>query len=135
MAFQTFPPRLLPSSWLVLVTSLLHFITVYGIDVFIAPATTFSSLPEGYQFTLWTSLVHLFPTETPFLTPQRSYAYLRAYCIATTFYDTIHIIYMQHNVSLTVLSAVTHIITLNWRCPWCNGYRRKKWTRQHEFKS
>ena len=22
-----------------------------------------------------------------------------------------------------------------WRCPWCNGYRRRKWTRQHEFKS
>ena len=20
-------------------------------------------------------------------------------------------------------------------CPWCNGYRRRKWTRQHEFKS
>ena len=22
-----------------------------------------------------------------------------------------------------------------WRCQWCNGYRRRKWTRQHEFKS
>ena len=22
-----------------------------------------------------------------------------------------------------------------WRHPWCNGYRRKKWTRWHEFKS
>ena len=22
-----------------------------------------------------------------------------------------------------------------WRCPWCNGYRRRKWTRWHEFKS
>ena len=21
------------------------------------------------------------------------------------------------------------------RCPWCNGYRRTKWTRRHEFKS
>ena len=21
------------------------------------------------------------------------------------------------------------------RCPWCNGYRRRKWTRQHEFKT
>ena len=21
------------------------------------------------------------------------------------------------------------------RCPWCNGYHRRKWTRQHEFKS
>ena len=22
-----------------------------------------------------------------------------------------------------------------WRCPWCNGYRRGKWIRRHEFKS
>ena len=22
-----------------------------------------------------------------------------------------------------------------WRCLWCNGYRRRKWIRQHEFKS
>ena len=22
-----------------------------------------------------------------------------------------------------------------WRCPWCNGYRRTKWPRRHEFKS
>ena len=22
-----------------------------------------------------------------------------------------------------------------WRCTWCNGYRRRKWTRWHEFKS
>ena len=22
-----------------------------------------------------------------------------------------------------------------WRCPWCNGYRCRKWTRRHEFKS
>ena len=24
---------------------------------------------------------------------------------------------------------------LQWRCPWCNSYRRRKWTRRHEFKS
>ena len=22
-----------------------------------------------------------------------------------------------------------------WRCPWCNGYPRRKWIRRHEFKS
>ena len=22
-----------------------------------------------------------------------------------------------------------------WRCPWCSRYRRRKWTRWHEFKS
>ena len=25
--------------------------------------------------------------------------------------------------------------SLLWRCPWCNSYRRRKWTRRHEFKS
>ena len=25
--------------------------------------------------------------------------------------------------------------THSWRCPWCNGYRCRKWTRRHEFKS
>ena len=24
---------------------------------------------------------------------------------------------------------------IEWRCPSCNGYRRRKWTRRHEFKS
>ena len=28
-----------------------------------------------------------------------------------------------------------HWLYLQWRCPWCNGYRRRKWTRRHEFKS
>ena len=26
------------------------------------------------------------------------------------------------------------IVKKRWRCPWCNGYRRRKWTRRHEFK-
>ena len=25
-------------------------------------------------------------------------------------------------------------LRLFWRCPWCNCYRRRKWTRRHEFK-
>ena len=27
------------------------------------------------------------------------------------------------------------IIHITRRCPWCNGYRSRKWTRRHEFKS
>ena len=27
------------------------------------------------------------------------------------------------------------ILSKSWRCLWCNGYRRRKWTRRHEFKS
>ena len=43
------------------------------------------------------------------------------------------------------LSNVTHVSTKGYkincslkmlrRCPWCNGYRRRKWARRHEFKS
>ena len=33
-----------------------------------------------------------------------------------------------------VNSALIHTRHL-WRCPWCEGYRRRKWTRRHEFKS
>ena len=27
------------------------------------------------------------------------------------------------------------ICKCNGRCPWCNGYRHRNWTRRHEFKS
>ena len=27
------------------------------------------------------------------------------------------------------------LLISSWMCLWCNGYRRRKWTRQHEFKS
>ena len=30
---------------------------------------------------------------------------------------------------------VVHIQLVQWRCPWCNCYHRRKWTRRHEFKS
>ena len=29
----------------------------------------------------------------------------------------------------------THIIDMYICCSWCNSYRRRKWTRRHEFKS
>ena len=38
--------------------------------------------------------------------------------------------------NLTQWSAIMGKPTwMQWRCPWCNGYRRRKWTRWHEFKS
>ena len=34
--------------------------------------------------------------------------------------------------------SISHIsdakLTSHWRCPWCNSYRHRKWTRQHKFK-
>ena len=33
------------------------------------------------------------------------------------------------NMKVTIIPIVT------WRCPWCNGYGRRNWTRRHEFKS
>ena len=35
---------------------------------------------------------------------------------------------LPHNAVLGACGVI-------WRCPWCNCYRRRKWTRQHEFKS
>ena len=32
------------------------------------------------------------------------------------------------------LLYITHLFFF-WRCPWCNCYRRRKWTRRLEFKS
>ena len=31
--------------------------------------------------------------------------------------------------------SIVQCITDIKRCPWCNGYRRRKWTQRHEFKS
>ena len=39
------------------------------------------------------------------------------------------------NSSFGVISLGKVINLLIRRCPWCNGYRRKKWTRWCEFKS
>ena len=40
-----------------------------------------------------------------------------------------------HVQSLVADSHRSLFAVCNWRCPWCNGYRRRKWTRRHEFKS
>ena len=35
-----------------------------------------------------------------------------------------------------MLQQYTYIcLIITRQCPWCNGYRRRNWTRQHEFKS
>ena len=34
-----------------------------------------------------------------------------------------------------LLELQIHILLVLRRCLWCNGYRRRKWTRRHEFKS
>ena len=36
------------------------------------------------------------------------------------------------NYSCTLPSIIQYT---PWRCPWCNCYRRRKWTRRYEFKS
>ena len=41
-----------------------------------------------------------------------------------------HYFYMSHSSFVC-----TQLNSFSRRCPWCNGYRRRKWTRWHEFKS
>ena len=39
------------------------------------------------------------------------------------------------NIHLPNTREWYHIVNCNRKCPWCNGYRRRKWARRHEFKS
>ena len=34
-----------------------------------------------------------------------------------------------------LLNANGYPFSIVYKCPWCNGYRRRNWTRRHEFKS
>ena len=45
--------------------------------------------------------------------------------------------YSKYCISIpySVFNIVLRGKRLFWRCPWCNGYRRRKWTWRHEFKS
>ena len=36
---------------------------------------------------------------------------------------------------LRISRSIFDVLLWQWRCPWCNGYRRRIWTRRHEFKS
>ena len=38
-------------------------------------------------------------------------------------------------VTLLLHGHMRRSIGEHWRCPWCNSYRRGKWTQRHEFKS
>ena len=39
------------------------------------------------------------------------------------------------NLQLLICHKTSDRLKCRWRCSWCNGYRRRNWTRQHEFKS
>ena len=45
------------------------------------------------------------------------------------------IVYKRIYVYVRSQMIKIRLIIIEWRCPWCNGYRRRKWTRRHEFKS
>ena len=44
-------------------------------------------------------------------------------------YHSIYLVFSTHAHTRTYTRIYLR------RCPWCNGYRRRKWTRRHEFKS
>ena len=53
-----------------------------------------------------------------------------------TCYNFISLDISNHLFFYVIFSAVVYNdISSLWRCPWCNGYRRRNWTRRHEFKS
>ena len=51
--------------------------------------------------------------------------------ICHDFSYTSQLIYPGDNLKFAI---IIHTYTYG-RCPWCNGYRRRKWTRWYEFKS
>ena len=76
------------------------------------------------------------------------YVYISSMCVCTCTYVCMHSnIYFQGIwVDLTcenafdtmhkcVFQASPCVYMFVWRCPWCNGYRHRKWTWWHEFKS
>ena len=42
---------------------------------------------------------------------------------------------IQSSAETVLFQKVQFRICTQFRCPWCNGYRRRKWTLRHEFKS
>ena len=64
------------------------------------------------------------------------YTYLHSTCVCMKICISIsqwyHWVKMSPN---NILPANTGIWLFAWRCPWCNGYRRRNWTWRHEFKS
>ena len=63
-------------------------------------------------------------------------------CIFSTRQTDQSLIWMLHHIlknrSHRFILQYYHNSHCKWllcRCPWCNGYRRRKWTRRHEFKS
>ena len=40
-----------------------------------------------------------------------------------------------HTSAGRLAKTYIHQLCAEGRCPWCNGYRRRIWTRRHEFKS
>ena len=43
---------------------------------------------------------------------------------------------LLHSIKYLYMTLkLSHINSILWMCPWCSRYRRRNWTRRHEFKS
>ena len=70
---------------------------------------------------------------------RRLLKYLRTYCKCWKYKFALRV-WLQYKNSKWIIVRWfhrTHNISFlsSWWCPWCNGYRRWKWTRLHEVKS
>ncbi len=62
------------------------------------------------------------------------YVLSKVVCIPITFYPTLG----HHQGRIYFIHGLFNgkaILVKEQQCPWCNGYRRRKWTRRREFKS
>ena len=61
-------------------------------------------------------------------------------CLSSCFFKKIELIFFIIESFIIILGYSSFYFrtlyqSTNWRCPWCNCYHRRKWTRRHEFKS
>ena len=117
--------------------------------------TLLSILADLYNSVVWMVSVCplIFKSSSPFINPFRivpsastTIGITVTFMFSSSFSSLSYLplFLLSFNFSLwsagTAKSNIRHVfyfwLSLGlWRCAWCNGYRRRKWTRWHEFKS
>ena len=54
---------------------------------------------------------------------------------SSLFIASICILHVYVYICICICRCICMWVYNTWKCPWCNGYRPKKWTRRHEFNS
>ena len=97
-----------------------QFLAQFAVDPFsypVVPTLVLFSACLLHSLLMWLTASLLSPHNQPLL-----------FCCVLSIFVLIKLIFMA-------FCAVRTSRIINISCPWCNGYRRRKWTRRYEFKS